>query len=95
MDPDKHQIITKAILEKLGPRALVCPISGETSTWDVLTNSTLLPAIDQPGMPPPLAVGPTFPLAVLMCKDCGYFMLFNLIVLGIADQLGIQVKADG
>ena len=93
MDSATHQIIIQAIQGKLGSRTLVCPISGEDATWDVLTYSTLLPAVDQPGASVSLGA-PAFPLAVLMCKDCGYFMLINLIGLGVAEQLSISVKAD-
>ena len=94
MDKAKHQLIIQAINEKLGPRKLVCPISGDGATWEVLTNSTLLPVIEVPGDPPPFGHYPTFPLAVLMCKDCGYFMLINLIVLGVAEELDIPVSID-
>lgn len=94
MDEAKHQIIIQAINAKLGPRKLVCPISGEGAAWEVLNYSTLLPAIETPPGTLPMNVGPTLPLAVLMCKDCGYSMLINLIQLGIAKELGIPVTAD-
>ena len=93
MDAAKQHIIVQAINAKLGPRKLVCPISGEGAAWEVVNYSTCLPAIDTPGSLP-INLGPTFPLAVLMCKDCGYFMLFNLIQLGIAKELDIPVSAD-
>ena len=93
MDEAKHQIIIQAINAKLGPRRLVCPISGEGAAWEVLNYGTLLPAIETPGTLP-MNAGPTFPLAVVMCMDCGYSMLINLIQLGIAKELDILVSAD-
>ena len=93
MDAAKQHIIVQAINAKLGPRKLVCPISGDDAAWEVLNYGTCLPAIDIPG-DQPMNGGPAFPLAVLMCKDCGYSMLINLIQLGIAKELGIPVTAD-
>ena len=94
MDTAKHQRVIQAIYAKLGPRKLVCPISGEGAVWEVLINSTSLPAIDIPGTVPGYGGSPTFPMALLMCKDCGYSMLINLIQLGVAADLGIPVSPN-
>ena len=93
MDAAKQQIVIQAINAKLGTRKLVCPISGDAAVWEVLEYSTSVPAIDIPGTLP-MNLGPTLPLAVLMCKDCGYTMLINLIQLGIAKELDIPVSAN-
>ena len=94
MDVAKHQIIVQAIKAKLGPRKLVCPISGDAAAWEVVNCGTNLPVIDTPGTLPPYGASPTLPLAVLMCKDCGYSMLINLIQLGIAKELDIPARSD-
>ena len=93
MKADHRSRVIEAIVEKLGPRKLVCPISGENSTWEVHRYLSSHPALEYPAQNPQQA-GTLFPIAVLMCQDCGYTIFVNLIQLGLADELGIPVKQD-
>lgn len=38
--------------------------------------------------------GPTLPSAALICANCGYTALFNLLVLGLHDLLPSQEQTD-
>ena len=93
MDAEQQRLITNAIAQKLGARTLICPISGPDATWAIQRQSTTLPALDQPGDAPSMR-GPAYPLAIVVCEDCGYSFLVNLIKLGLADELGIVVAPD-
>ena len=93
MSPEDRRIITDAIIEKLGPRKLVCPISGDNSNWEVHRFLSSHPAIEKVGEDPNQAER-GFPVAVLMCKDCGYSLFINLIQLGLAGRLGIPAEPD-
>ena len=93
MDSAQHQRIIDAIKRKIGDRELVCPISGHTDAWGVDTSSAALPAVDRPGtfVPPG---GPVFPVAVIICEECGYTFLMNLVRLGVADESGIEAHLN-
>ena len=94
-DPKKRtEIITSALNEKLGERKLECPISGDKAIWEVHINTTVVPAMTDPSVAPRV-IDRSYPLAVVMCKHCGYTILINLIVLGLAEQLGIHVEPEG
>lgn len=93
MEEDHRRRIVEAIVAKLGPRKLVCPISGENSTWEVHRYLSSHPALEHPGVHP-FQSGSSFPVAVLMCQDCGYSLFINLIQLGLAEELGIPVEQD-
>ena len=93
MQPDHRRRIYEAIVEKLGPRKLVCPISGEDSTWEINRYLSAHPALEHPTQFQ-LQATASFPVAVLMCQDCGYSLFINLIQLGLADELGIPVIPD-
>ena len=90
MEASKHERIVSAINEKLGSRKLMCPISGDQSSWIVNTSTTSVPAITNPSGPV-RPNSPTFPLAVLICQHCGYTLFVNLIQLGLAAELGLSL----
>ena len=87
MTPHHRERIAEAIMGKLGTRRLVCPISGDNSPWEVNRFLSAHPAVGHPRDPFP-GKG-SFPVAVLMCMDCGYEMFVNLIQLGLAEELEI------
>lgn len=82
----ESQLIADRINAKVGEGALVCPVSGP-GDWDVLERISFVPA-----SPPSHWVGVRsphiYPSATIVCKDCGYTMLFNLFRLGVAEDLG-------
>lgn len=91
----RHIILT-ALQDKLGTRRLACPFSGDGDDviWDVLPATTTLPSQEDPSAPSHMPES-VYPMAAVTCRDCGYTMLVNLIVLGVAEQLGITVGSDG
>jgi hypothetical protein len=93
MNITQHQKIVEAINKKVGDRKLECPISGHTDSWGVNISSASLPAVDVPGA---YAVpgGPVFPVAVVVCQECGYTFFMNLVQLGLAEELGITALPD-
>ena len=93
MDSALHQSIIEAISQKIGDRKLVCPISGHTESWGVDINRAALPVANEPGVFAPPG-GPFFPVAVIVCEECGYTFLMNLLKLGLADELGIEATAN-
>lgn len=93
MDSAQHRQIIDAIKRKIGDRELVCPVSGHTDAWGVDTSSAALPAVDKPGafVPPG---GPVFPVAVIICEECGYTFLMNLVRLGITELSDFETPAN-
>jgi hypothetical protein len=90
---NRSNIILDAINKKLGSRTLVCPISGDHSSWEIGEYSTAVPAIETPGENP-VSSSRSYPLAVVICQECGYSFFVNLIILGVADDIGIPVATD-
>ena len=90
MDTQSQKLVLDAINEKLGNRRLSCPISGELASWSIHANSTIVPALDTPTTPVSSS-SHSFPMAVVLCEHCGYTIFVNLIKLGIADQLGLEI----
>ena len=88
-----RDIIVDALNKKLGERQLACPVCGakDDNTWDVQAETTTLLAHEDPSEPTHTAKA-AYPMAVLICRGCGYTALMNLIVLGVAEQLGISVR---
>ena len=93
MDAALHQRIIEAISRKIGDRKLVCPISGHTDSWGVDVHSTALPVANDPGIFIPPG-GPVFPMAVIICEECGYTFLMNLVRLGLASELGVEASVN-
>lgn len=90
---ENSKLVIEALAEKLGENSLVCPLSHD-SNWEVQGYFAALPAVesfpqDLRGLP-----SQSYPLAVLLCKTCGFTFFVNLITLGIADQVGIEVSDD-
>lgn len=80
--------VISAIQAKLDGRKLVCPVS-QDSTWEVQEYWGILPAFNQPSdmLPALSSTRNSFPLAVLVCGTCGYSMMFNLLSLGLGEEL--------
>ena len=92
MNSGHREIIMNRILEKLGDRRLVCPISGPEATWSIHPRTASVYAAENPSeIPIPSVSSQAYPLAVIICEDCGYTILVNLIKLGVASELGIEV----
>lgn len=84
------RMVIDAIQNKIGGRALTCPVSQDTN-WEVQEYQGVLPATDRFGDVQALSdMNVSFPLAVLVCKTCGYSMMFNLLALGVGEDLGLQ-----
>ena len=95
---EQKDTLLSTINEKLRPRGLVCPISGDQS-WGVEAHLALVPVTDRTDVIQ-LGGGPSLPLAILTCRTCGYTIFINIIVLGLADLFGVNVsrpkdEADG
>lgn len=88
---ENPDMVIKALTEKLGSAKLICPLS-QDSNWEVQYSFAAVPAFNS--YPPPPVPEKSFPLAVLVCKTCGYTFFVNLITLGLADQLGLPVSND-
>ena len=86
---EKADIILKAIGSKLGDRKLTCPISGEDVNWWVQEDIVAIPGVrlNEPIVPS----GGAYSMATVVCSDCGYTFFVNLVVLGIAEELGLEL----
>ncbi len=93
MDPALHRSIIEAINRKIGDRKMVCPVSGHTDSWGVDVNGAALPVANDPGAFVPSG-GTVFPVAVIVCEECGYTFLMNLLKLGLADEIGVEASAN-
>lgn len=93
MNAELHQHIIEAIRRKIGDRKLVCPVSGHTEAWGVDINSAALPVANEPGSLVAAQNG-VFPVAVIVCEECGYTFLMNLLKLGLADELGVETPVN-
>ena len=82
-------MVVDAIQSKIGGRTLTCPVSLDTQ-WEVQEYQGMLPASNQfNDVPAMTEMSHSFPLAVLVCKTCGYSMMFNLFALGVGEELGL------
>ena len=91
---EDRQKILDAINTKASGREFLCPVTNDAN-WDIQAHYGLLLAADRPVDPFPRGEYNTFPNAVLLCKSCGYSLMFNLFTLGLAEELGIQpAKVD-
>ncbi len=83
------------ILEKMGDRRLVCPISGPEAKWSIHPKTASVYAVGAPNeLPVQSMPSQAYPLAVIICEDCGYTIFVNLIKLGLAAELDISVASD-
>ena len=83
------RVVIEAIENKIGGQVLTCPVS-QDSRWEVQEFQGFLPATDQFHDVQALTeMRHSFPLAVLVCKTCGYSMMFNLFALGVGEDLGL------
>ncbi len=85
------ELIINAINSKMGGNQLVCPLSGDNN-WVVERYFGKIPAVESLSLPQEHEqVSRRFPFAVLTCLTCGFSFFVNVIRLGIADDLGIEV----
>ena len=91
MNTDSYaRMVIDAIESKTGGRTLTCPVS-QDNRWEVQVYQGVLPATDQFDNAQALAeMTLSFPLGVLMCKTCGYSMMFNLFALGLGEDLHLR-----
>ena len=82
LTPEQKQIIMSAIDTKMTTQPS-CPITGDKK-WQLQEQLAYMPTL------PGVVNGPLFPNAVLICTTCGYTLLLNLFILGVAEQLDIQ-----
>ena len=81
---EQQLTILDAVRAKSDGRTLTCPVSGDND-WQIQNRLAYLLADAN-------IVGKSqlFPSVVMLCKSCGYTILLNVLVLGIADQLDLQ-----
>ena len=81
-----------AAVNKAVVGGLVCPVSKDQS-WTVESAFIMPDAQDDPSQ---MKVGGAsgFPLAVVTCETCGYTIFFNLMKLGIGEQLGFSLPTE-
>ena len=85
----ERQKILDAINSKASGREFLCPVTNDAN-WDIQAHYGLLLATDQPSDPFTGGGYNMFPNAVLLCKSCGYSLMFNLFTLGLAEEFGIE-----
>ena len=61
-----------------------CPVSGGTN-WIILDHLVHPPPYANAGRGMNLG-GPKYPQVMVACKDCGYTMYFNAVLIGIASE---------
>ena len=85
----QQRAIVSALERKSGGHRIECPITRD-SDWGVQNRLANIPATDaatESGFG-----DAAFPTAVLVCNTCGYTLLLNLFVLGIAEEFGLSPK---
>ena len=87
LSEDQKAAIFGALRNKVGDRIIQCPISGD-SNWRIENKLALVPATEDPKGS--ILSGHVFPNVVLSCQSCGYTALLNLIILGLAEEFGVN-----
>ena len=96
----KEEILNKildALKQKAGNRTHTCSICGQMN-WVLGDRFVRLPADTRASGGVSLTLGgPTYPLAVLICANCGNTHFLNLLLLGFQnlDELTITEEASG
>lgn len=94
---ENQQKILNTINSKAAGRKFRCPVTNDAD-WQIQAHYGLILATDETSE---LFTGGeynAFPNAVLICKSCGYSLMFNLFNLGLAEEFGIapsKVDASG
>lgn len=87
-------MVTTAIEERIGKGALQCVACG-SDTWDAQNLQGAIPSHEPGGRPPFGQIEASFPVVFVLCRNCGYTMMFNLISLGLQEELGItQITSE-
>ena len=81
---EQQLTVLDAVRAKLHGRSVTCPVSGDND-WQIQNRLAYLLAESNIG-----GKNELFPSAVMLCKSCGYTILLNVFVLGIADRLDLQ-----
>lgn len=82
LTPDQLQLVAGAFVSKYTQRPLICPVSGDDD-WEIQDRLAFFAA----GVT--TYDGPKYPSAVILCRKCGYTLLINVFMLGVAEELGI------
>lgn len=82
LTPEQRQLIAAAFVSKYTQRPLTCPVSGDDD-WEIQERLAFVAAEVT------TYDGPKYPSAVILCRKCGYTLLINLFMLGVAEELGI------
>ena len=94
LSDEQSQKILDAINKKSSGRQFLCPVSNDAE-WQIQRQYGLLIATNDPDNLFHGGQTKTFPNAIVICRTCGYSLLFNLFSLGLAEELGIKpTKAD-
>lgn len=92
MSDNYSALVTKALAAKSKDKDNViaqCEVCGNDN-WEVQTYSGSLPALEGGAEAKRFPyIDHAFPMAMLVCSNCGFTMMFNLFPLGVADQLSI------
>ena len=75
-----------AWLKSRGISVFVCAVCQKNDSWGIGDYETRLQAADS------LLGGTGYPLVVFMCHNCAHTVLFNAIIMGVAESKG---KDDG
>ncbi len=92
LNENQQLAIINALTVKSRGNLVHCPISGD-SNWQVQNQLAHIPATDDPTAS--VLRDRVFPCAVLVCQTCGYTVLLNLFVLGLADEFGLTGELAG
>ena len=93
---ERHaDIVIEAVQNKIGQQ-LRCPVSQDVN-WEVQRYPAILPAADQFGASEQtlMEMRLSYAMATVICRTCGYSMMFNLFALGVGEELGLVPFQEG
>jgi hypothetical protein len=81
----------KSIREVLAAKGIVvCPACHRTPNWNVVADAVPLSVQPPDTIGTLRAGGPILPSIAIVCANCGNTQLHNILVLGLADVLGLK-----
>lgn len=88
----KQQALIIEAVNKAVVGGLVCPVSKD-QVWAVEPAFIMPDAQDDPSQR--RVGGPSgYPFAVVTCETCGYTIFFNIMKLGVGEQLGFTATTE-
>ena len=79
--------VIAAVLNKIDGRPFVCAVCG-SNDWRAQKYMGFIPASET--LPDVLSrVNTSFPVAMVVCVHCGYALFFNLIELGLGEDMNL------